>query len=84
MREQIAAGLCGLGDVVNSFSRDCGTFEVSVIIKMDEDNVTLFRPYAITSDYSHTGGVTPYMGFEEYDVSPRMIITRLQKKEPRI
>lgn len=33
--------------------------------------LTLFRPYVATDDFSHTGGVTCYVGIEEWDVYPR-------------
>lgn len=57
-----------LGDVVKTSKLD-EAFTTATVINVTEDEVTLFRPYVHTGDYSHTGGVTPYIGFEQYKLS---------------
>lgn len=57
-----------LGDVVKTSKLD-EAFTTATVINVTEDEVTLFRPYVHTSDYSHTSGVTPYIGFEQYKLS---------------
>lgn len=57
-----------LGDVVNSSKLD-EAFTSATVINVTEDEVVLFRPYVHTGDFSHTGGVTPYVGFEQYKLS---------------
>lgn len=57
-----------LGDVVKTSKLD-EAFTSATVINVTEDEVTLFRPYVHTGDYSHTGGVTPYIGFEQYKLS---------------
>ena len=46
---------------------------------IQEGLVTLFRPYVHTSDFSHTGGVTCYIGIEEFTIplSSDMKFTRI-------
>jgi hypothetical protein len=39
-------------------------FSTAVVQKVDDDAVTLFRPYVHTSDFSYTGGVITYIGTE--------------------
>jgi len=50
-----------LGDVVELFEGAYGTATVKSI----RDGVTLFRPYATTSDFSMGGTVICYTGIEE-------------------
>lgn len=57
-----------LGDVIRSTNRE-EPFTSETVINVTEDEVTLFRPYVHTGDFSHTGGVTPYVGFEQYKLS---------------
>lgn len=57
-----------LGDVVSVFEHKEG-FDTATVINIVNGEVVLFRPYVHISDYSHTGGVTPYLGFEEFRVS---------------
>lgn len=57
-----------LGDVIKTSKLD-EAFTSATVIDVTEDEVTLFRPYVHTGDYSHTGGVTPYVGFEQYKLS---------------
>ncbi len=38
------------------------------VIKADGKEVKFFRPYVSLGDFVHTGGVTPYIGIEEFSV----------------
>lgn len=64
--------LC-LADVVDTGGID--GFSTCIVIRIveptDENkygSVTLFRPYATTSDFSYTAGVIPYIGIEQFEV----------------
>ncbi len=50
-----------LGDAVQLFE---GAFVYAVVTQIKDGNVRLFRPYAMTSDFSTTAGVVPYVSFE--------------------
>lgn len=67
MVRQVMAKDLKLADTVQLWQeRDWGT----AIVKQIKDGfITLFRPYGTTSDFSHTGGVTCYVGIEEFQVS---------------
>lgn len=54
-----------IGDVVSM-----GNWEYSsATVKQIKNNVVhFFRPYVQTSDFEHTGGVTCFVGVEEYTV----------------
>ncbi len=58
-------------------------FSTCTVIQVEEDRVKLFRPYGQTADFSHTGGVIPYIGIEEYWVekSSSMIWNVYSRKE---
>lgn len=57
-----------LADVVRfpSFER---TWNVSIVKQVTDTEVTIFRPYGTTADFSYIGGVICYIGIEEYNVS---------------
>lgn len=58
-----------LGDVVRQDRPYGGVeFDTCVVVNITARGVDLFRPYAITSGFSHTGGVIPYVGIETYSV----------------
>lgn len=52
-----------LADVVKLLD---GPFGTAVVTKVGETEVTFFRPYATTADFSYTGGVIPYIGIEQF------------------
>ena len=56
-----------LADVVQRTKNNLvfGTLTVSQI---ENDFVTFFRPYTHTADFSSSGGVICYVGFEEFKV----------------
>ncbi len=56
-----------LGDVVaqNPVTQPWGS---TLVVRVTDDAVHLFRPYGVTADFSYTGGVIPYIGVETYEV----------------
>ncbi len=50
-----------LADVVRLFEGPWGT---GTVIKIDADSVLIYRTYQATADFSYTGGVIPYIGYE--------------------
>jgi len=53
-----------LRDVVDLES---GDYSIATVVQITEDRgIKFFRPYVMTSDFSYTGGVIPYIGFEEF------------------
>jgi len=67
-----------LGDVVEmaglSDERELGAYKCSTVIRVTDAEVTLFRPYVHTADFTTTAGVIPYIGTEEYSVSKRSVV----------
>ena len=57
-----------LADVVCQMDSRTNPFSTCVVTKVEDGKVTLFRPYAVTADFSYTGGVIPYTGTEQYEV----------------
>ena len=45
-------------------------FTTGIVKRITDASVTIFRPYAVTADFSYTGGVICYTGVEEF-VLPR-------------
>lgn len=46
-----------------------GPFGTACVIKVDDDFVTISRPYGITSDYAGSSGVIFYTGIETYHLT---------------
>lgn len=62
-----------LRDVVGLFPQDDPTgqsmsFRTAVVIQITDKDVTFYRPYAVTEDFTYTGGVIPYVGIEVFTV----------------
>jgi hypothetical protein len=54
-----------LGDVVRLAGG--GAFMDATVTCLNPDgSVRVFRPFVRTDDFSHSAGVTPYMGFEDF------------------
>lgn len=58
---------------------------VTTVKQIADGNVSLFRPYTHTADFSSTGGVICYVGIEEYNVEldrdlPWLLIQRVTLK----
>jgi hypothetical protein len=48
-----------------------GPFDACIVTRVDEQGRThLLRVYATTADFAYTGGVIPYIGFEEIILIP--------------
>lgn len=62
-----------------------GPWHNAIVKQIDANNVTLFRPYGTTADFSYTGGVICYIGIEEYTIplSSDADYTLLNRKELR-
>lgn len=52
-----------LGDVVQVFD---GAYGTATVKQIRDGMITFFRPYTQTADFSYTGGVICYIGFEEF------------------
>lgn len=57
-----------LADTIQPIENSDG-FTTCTVKQVTETQVTLFRPYVHTADFSYTGGVICYIGFEEYCIS---------------
>jgi len=44
-------------------------FMDSVVKQIKDRNVTLFRPYVTTADFSYTGGVICYIGIDQWNIA---------------
>ena len=42
------------------------TYEIATVKQIEDGIITLFRPYVHTGEFEHTGGVTCYVGIEEF------------------
>jgi hypothetical protein len=56
-----------LADVISTLPGD-HPFSTAIVTQVKDGAVKLFRPYALTADFSYTGGVIPYIGTEEYTI----------------
>ena len=57
-----------LGDVVRRADGGATPWSTCIVVKMDDDVVTIHRPYGVTADFRYTGGVIAYTGIEVYTV----------------
>ena len=55
-----------LGDRVRPKHPASRAFTDMVVKQIKNDEITFFRPYAHTADFSYTGGVICYVGIEEF------------------
>lgn len=72
-KEVILASAVQLGDIVRLKFEDnhCNPYADCTVKEIHDDGqVTLFRPYTATSDFSTSSGVICYVGIEEFTVSP--------------
>jgi hypothetical protein len=82
MNEKVKLSECSLGDVVRSVINN-DAFADSTIINITPEFVTLFRPYVHTSDFTYTGGIIPYVGFEKWDAPLTMDVVMVYKCRTR-
>ena len=72
-----------LGDTVELFD---GPWGYGIVNKIENDIIHIFRPYGTCADFSYTGGVIPYVGFEdvEYSLSnPHLMCKVHERRELR-
>jgi hypothetical protein len=60
-----------LGDVVRRIGYDKAPWNTAVVVNVKGREVTMFRPYVVTSDFSYTGGIIPYIGTEKWSFEAR-------------
>jgi len=58
-----------LGDRVRTVWDQNPPFSDQVVKQIKDNNVTLFRPYVATADFSYTGGVICYVGIDEWNIA---------------
>ena len=56
-----------LGDVVRLDGQS--PYDCATVKQLTAYEVTLFRPYVSTADFSYSGGVVCYIGIEEFKAS---------------
>jgi hypothetical protein len=79
------------GDVVrlNLRGETMNPYSHCTVIKIDKQDtynaVKLFRPYVHTSEFVTTGGIIPYVGFEEFTVhgTTELVVVRANTDEVR-
>ncbi len=60
-----------LGDTIRRVGHTMTPWDTTVVVQIKDGMVHLWRPYGHLADFSHTGGVIPYVGFETYSVGQR-------------
>ena len=67
---RIKAADLRMGDVIIPHPMSLAeSYVQSTVTQITETGVQLFRIYVSTSDFTCTGGVIPYIGFEQYTIS---------------
>ena len=56
-----------LGDVIQCLGIN-QEFSTGIVKQVKSDSITIYRPYAVTANFSYTGGVICYTGIEEYQI----------------
>ena len=67
MRERVKTEDLRLRDVV--VVDGLMPFPHATVVNITDDEVTFFRPYVHTGDFSYTGGVLHYVGYEKWSVN---------------
>lgn len=63
--KQIKTSELQIGDTV---SLDYEAWDCAIVKQIKDGEITLFRPYATTAEFSYTGGVLCYVGIEEFNI----------------
>ncbi len=63
INDYIATADLQLGDVVQLWE---GPWATAIVSQVTDDEVTFFRPYGKSDDFSYAGGVICYTGLESY------------------
>jgi hypothetical protein len=74
--EHVKGTALNLGDRVRL---SCVTFCDAVVIHVDAETVTLFRPYATTASFSCGNTVIPYIGIEQFKCSINGMFDRIER-----
>ena len=82
-RKIITTAELQLADVVEAESTTNLVWTTCIVTQIENGQVTLFRPYGHTGEFSYTGGVIPYVGIETYkvDVDSDATWTLFQRKD---
>lgn len=81
MSQQVKGIELALGDIVLC-SAHGETYNCATVKQLSEHEVTLFRPYVHTEDFSYTGGILCFIGIEEFKASRSGTFTLLRRKGP--
>lgn len=81
MKEMVKGRDLNLRDEVRTFD---GAYNTSTVINIGLIQVDLFRPYVHTSDVETTGGVTAYVGIEQYSIGMDCEIELIRRGDPTI
>ena len=65
MEQLLSSRELQIGDTVRDGHYEWNT---KIVKKKDKENITFFRPYGTTANFTYTGGVICYVGIEEYQV----------------
>jgi hypothetical protein len=57
-----------IGDTVCDAGYESEPWSTKIVKNVTEKEVTFFRPYGTTADFSCTSGVICYIGLEEYSI----------------
>lgn len=78
----IAANL-ELGDEAK-LEGNWNSYATFTVVKIEENAIHVVRPYIHTSDFSYTGGVIPYVGMENFTLSPDTKVDLLRKNPVKL
>lgn len=78
--EKVKASELSLGDVVRFWDND--GYGDATVKQVKDGEVVFFRPYVQTADFSYTGGVICYLGFEEFSRFPNDTVELVRKGRP--
>jgi hypothetical protein len=84
MNIKLKANELKLADTIRLSANYEYPFDHATVIKIEEKEITVIRPYIQTADFSYTGGVIPYIGFEQFKIPndnfPYLVLNRKELK----
>lgn len=78
--ERVKVSELSLGDVVRVWNNDA--YGDATVKQIKDEQVFFFRPYVQTADFSYTGGVICYVGFEEFSRFPNDTVELVRRGRP--
>lgn len=69
MRKELHGSELRLADVV--LLERLNAYHTATVKQIKDGQITFFRPYVQTADFSCTSGVICYIGIEEWTITPR-------------